>query len=376
MKSAVIGPTLVLTGALVLTGTAFAGGPQAHERSAPPASAPREAAVPRSAPPPPPPPPPPAPVRAAPTVAPRDSGNRPMPRTFSTPREGGVYERGGVRGADTGGRPPSIIRTEPASGSGSSPAPTVGGVSTVRGPEASDSPVFAAQRARTRSAGQPSTSSGSPARATPRGDRPRDNRSAIGTASPRTHPPYNGDHNHGHGGYSGYYGHHYYYPSYWWGYGAFGLGYFYYDPFWWGYPGYYGPVGGGAYGYGTGGAYGSQDPGYGTPDPGNGAPDPGNGAPDPGNGAPDPGYGSPDPAAYGVGQLKLKVSPPDAQVYVDGYFTGLVDDYDGFFQRLTIDSGPHRIEIRKPGFVTLSFDVRIPPDETVTYRGELQPQQP
>ena len=72
----------------------------------------------------------------------------------------------------------------------------------------------------------------------------------------------------------------------------------------------------------------------------------------------------------------MKVNPRDAQVYVDGYFTGLVDDYDGFFQRLTIDSGPHRIEIRKPGFATLSFDVRIPPDETVTYRGELQPQQP
>ena len=266
MKPAVIGPTIVLTGALVLTATAFAGSPQAHERSAPPASAPREVAVPRSAPPPPPPPPPPAPVRVAPaTVAPRDSGTRPMPRTFSMPREGGVYERGGVRGVDTGSRSPSIIRTEPSSGSGSSPAPTVGGVSTVRGPEAIDSPVFAAQRARTRPAGQPSTSSGrpagqpstssgSPARATPRGDRPRDNRSAIGTAGQRTHPPYDGDHNHGHGGYGGYYGHHYSYPSYWWGYGAFGLGYFYYDPFWWGYPSYYGPVAGGAYGYGTGGA--------------------------------------------------------------------------------------------------------------------------
>ena len=51
MKPAVIGSTIVLTGALVLTATAFASNPQAHERSAPPASAPREAAVPRSAPP-------------------------------------------------------------------------------------------------------------------------------------------------------------------------------------------------------------------------------------------------------------------------------------------------------------------------------------
>ena len=361
MKPAVIGSTMVLTGTLVLTATAFASNPQAHERSAPPASAPREAAVPRSAPPPPPPPPPPAPARVAAPPAPArsDAGSPQGPRTYSSPREGGVYERGGVRGTDPWGRSPGIVRTAPTSGSGSSGVPAVGATTPGRVPDAAH-PVFADQRARTRSAGsgsgQPHTSSGSPARATPRsGDRPRDNRSAIGTAGPRTHPPYDGDHNHGHGGgyYGGHYGHPYYYPNYWWGYAGFGLGYFYYDPYWWGYPPYYGPAyGGGAYGYGTGGS------------------------PDPAYGAPDPGYGSPDPADYGVGQLKLKVSPRDAQVYVDGYFVGLVDDYDGFFQRLTIDSGSHRIEIRKPGFATLSFDVRIPPDETVTYRGELVPQQP
>jgi hypothetical protein len=41
---------------------------------------------------------------------------------------------------------------------------------------------------------------------------------------------------------------------------------------------------------------------------------------------------------------------------------------------LTIDSGPHRIEIRKPGYRSLTFNVRIPTDETVTYKGELQRQ--
>jgi hypothetical protein len=321
---------------------------------------------------------------------PREAGPVQAPRTSTAPRDRGLYERGGIRGTDVYGRSPVVTRTPPAPAAGSPSVPAIGSSPTIGGSQAVDSPVFADQRARTRSggsssgqphtsSGQPHTNSGSPARATPRsGDRSRDNRSAIGNASPRTHPPYTGDHGHNHYGHGGYYGGHYghyYYPNYWWGYAGFGLGYFYYDPYWWGYPGYYGPAPypyyGGAYGYGTGGSYG-PDPGYAGngPDPSYGA-----GSPDQGNEAPAPGYGSPDPAAYGVGNLHLKVSPRDAQVYVDGHFVGLVDDFDGFFQRLTIDSGSHRIEIRKPGFATLSFDVRIPPDETVTYRGELQPVQ-
>ena len=76
---------------------------------------------------------------------------------------------------------------------------------------------------------------------------------------------------------------------------------------------------------------------------------------------------------YGYdGSLKLKIKPRDAQVYVDGYFAGRVDDYDGLFQRLTIDSGPHRIEVREDGFEPLMFEVRIQPGRTVTYSGELK----
>ena len=71
------------------------------------------------------------------------------------------------------------------------------------------------------------------------------------------------------------------------------------------------------------------------------------------------------------GALRLKVKPVDASVYVDGYYVGVVDDFDGLFQRLHIDAGPHRIEIHAPQYETLTFDVRIAPDETTTYRGKL-----
>jgi hypothetical protein len=86
-----------------------------------------------------------------------------------------------------------------------------------------------------------------------------------------------------------------------------------------------------------------------------------------------------DPAAYPTsysygyeGALHLKVKPRDAAVYVDGYYAGEVDEFDGVFQRLHLDSGPHRIEITMEGYEPLNFDVRIEPNKTVTYKGEMK----
>jgi hypothetical protein len=113
------------------------------------------------------------------------------------------------------------------------------------------------------------------------------------------------------------------YGFYPWGYGGLGFGGYY--------GGYYDPW------YGGGGGYSTYYSGQSTDD----------------------------------GALRLKVKPREASVYVDGYYAGVVDDFDGVFQRLHLSSGPHRIEIRQPNHDSLSFDVRIEPDQTVTYRGEL-----
>jgi hypothetical protein len=122
-------------------------------------------------------------------------------------------------------------------------------------------------------------------------------------------------------------------------YGPYGYGYGYYDP--WAY---------GAAGYGFYGGY--YDPWYG--------------------GYPaDPQGGTYTPS-IDEGKLRLKIKPREAEVYVDGYYVGQVDDFDGIFQRLHLDSGAHRIEVRAPGYESLSFDVRIAPDQTTTYQGELK----
>jgi hypothetical protein len=90
----------------------------------------------------------------------------------------------------------------------------------------------------------------------------------------------------------------------------------------------------------------------------------------------DPWYGSAGYQGYNYassyeGSLRLKIKQRDAAVYVDGYYAGIVDDFDGFFQRLKLEGGPHRIEVRAAGYQTLTFDVQIRPDHLITYEGDL-----
>ena len=99
-------------------------------------------------------------------------------------------------------------------------------------------------------------------------------------------------------------------------------------------------------------------------------------------GYPYSGYGWRDPyVRYGyahvadayTGFLRLKVRPREAEVHVDGYFMGIVDEFDGIFQRLRITEGPHRVELRHPYHEPLTLDVFIVPGETVTFEGRLIP---
>ena len=91
----------------------------------------------------------------------------------------------------------------------------------------------------------------------------------------------------------------------------------------------------------------------------------------------DPWYGGydpyvPPPTRGDEGAIKLKITPKEALVYVDGYFAGVVDDFDGLFQRLHVESGPHHFDVQAVGYEPLSFDVQITPDHTITYRADLR----
>ena len=97
-------------------------------------------------------------------------------------------------------------------------------------------------------------------------------------------------------------------------------------------------------------------------------------------------YGNPYPYAYPVpplqytsiapgyayGGVRIQDAPRDAQVFADGYYMGVVNDFDGVFQHMNLVAGPHHIEIRTAGLEPVGFDVRVEPGETITYHAEFE----
>ena len=72
-----------------------------------------------------------------------------------------------------------------------------------------------------------------------------------------------------------------------------------------------------------------------------------------------------------LGKLRLDMQPREAEVYIDGYYAGVVDDFDGRLQGLRLDAGNYGVEVVLPGFEPLQFDVHVSAGRTTTYRGEL-----
>jgi PEGA domain-containing protein len=62
--------------------------------------------------------------------------------------------------------------------------------------------------------------------------------------------------------------------------------------------------------------------------------------------------------------VKLDVSPKQAEVYIDGYYAGIVDDFDGAFQRLHVEPGEHEIELYLAGYRTVKQKVYLTADNT------------
>jgi hypothetical protein len=72
------------------------------------------------------------------------------------------------------------------------------------------------------------------------------------------------------------------------------------------------------------------------------------------------------------GALVLEGVPDNAQVLVDGYYVGLAEEFGPGRRALSLDAGAHRIELRAPGYDTVTFSVRIEPSGIVRYRGDMQ----
>ena len=85
------------------------------------------------------------------------------------------------------------------------------------------------------------------------------------------------------------------------------------------------------------------------------------------------------PGPYGRGpydlsaSVRLEVSPKTTEVYVDGYYAGKVDEFDGAFQRLRAEPGEHEIELYLPGYRLHSEKVYLQPGNTFKVRHTMAP---
>ena len=69
--------------------------------------------------------------------------------------------------------------------------------------------------------------------------------------------------------------------------------------------------------------------------------------------------------------LKLEVSPPEAEVYIDGAYSGQISRWRD--QSVPVHSGARRVELRAPDHITERFDVHIGAQELVTLTVALEP---
>ena len=59
--------------------------------------------------------------------------------------------------------------------------------------------------------------------------------------------------------------------------------------------------------------------------------------------------------------VRLQVTPREADVFVDGYHAGTVDDFDGLFQRLRLRPGGHEITVFLEGYETVREAIYLEP---------------
>ena len=75
----------------------------------------------------------------------------------------------------------------------------------------------------------------------------------------------------------------------------------------------------------------------------------------------------------GGSAVRVQVMPRDTEVYIDDYYAGTVDDFDGFFQRLHIEPGPHDVTLYRDGYRTVHQQIYVQTSGTFRLRYNMVP---
>jgi hypothetical protein len=80
------------------------------------------------------------------------------------------------------------------------------------------------------------------------------------------------------------------------------------------------------------------------------------------------------PVAGPTGGLSFDITPTTAEIYIDGQYVGVVEDYSASMQPLSLAPGRHHVEIREPGFAAMAFDTDVIPGQVIPFQGAMEPQ--
>jgi hypothetical protein len=70
-------------------------------------------------------------------------------------------------------------------------------------------------------------------------------------------------------------------------------------------------------------------------------------------------------------EIKLKVTPDRAAVFVDGSFAGYVKQFSGIGRGMLVSPGDHHIKIALAGYQEFNTDVKLLPKQKITVKTEL-----
>lgn len=73
----------------------------------------------------------------------------------------------------------------------------------------------------------------------------------------------------------------------------------------------------------------------------------------------------------GAAEVKVDVTPTHTPVFVDGYYAGVADDFDGMFKRLRTSPGGHVITLCLEGYRTVTQNIDLRPGSTFKLRDTM-----
>ena len=72
-------------------------------------------------------------------------------------------------------------------------------------------------------------------------------------------------------------------------------------------------------------------------------------------------------------QVRLLVTPKEAAVYVDGYYAGIVGDFNGIFHSLPLSPGAHQLTLFIDGYRTVNQNLYLTRNKSYKVRYTMQP---